>query len=282
MTLAPTDVRVLRHASPFLVAMRGASQALDVAPFGIPTRWVLDPLDRAQAPFFFQLQRLDRLTFGPEGMPMARWVFFNMAELPGAIYGFAIEAAALAPEEREALEVPHGYEGPVPISMYIAIPTRRPGVWFGHNLASLNRLLPGRHLHGLGTLTKVLGLKAFRATEAMGATQWRSKALFIHARLGPLRLHTAWTPAHSIPQSLTYSWTIDEASLRALKEGRRPVVPHVTPTRWLDDDDEAGMQAVQARIEAGERWLIAGPPEPVADRARIPLSLVEAESFGSS
>lgn len=282
MTHDPTDVRVLRCAAPFAVALRDAAPALDPAPLGVPTRWVIDPLDRAMAPFFFQLQRLDRLTFGPEGMPMDRWIFFNMAELPGFIYGFAIEAAALTPSERAALEVPDGFAGPVPISMYIAIPTRRPRVWFGHNLASLNRLLPDRHLHGLGTLTKVLGLKAFRAEEAMGATQWRSKALFIHARLGPLRLHTAWTPAHSIPQSLTYSWAIDDTRLLALKEGRRPVVPHIEPTAWLDDRDEATMRAVQAGIEAGERWFIAGPPEPYrggAEGARVPLHLAAPESI---
>ena len=34
------------------------------------------------------LEQLDALTFGPEGMPMPLWVFYNASELPGGIVGF--------------------------------------------------------------------------------------------------------------------------------------------------------------------------------------------------
>jgi len=272
MTILTLDARILSQAQPFIVSTRLNLPNADLAPLGVATRWVIDPLVSSNAEFFFQLQRLDRLTFGPEGMPMARWVFTNMAELPGFIYGFAIPVTELSTAERVVLEVPAGYRGPVSISMYIAVPTRAAGVWFGHNLASLNSLLPARDLKGLGTLTKVLGLAAFRAETAMGATQWKSKALHIHARLGPLRLLTAWTPAHSIPQSLTYSWPVSSETLRALKVGSPS--PHKRPAsnRWLAEGDEASMRALQAELERGaEAWLVARPEASPTGGTRLPL-----------
>jgi hypothetical protein len=204
---------------------------------------------------------------------MARWIFYNMAELPGFIYGFAIAADALTSKERAALEVPVDYAGPVPISMYIAIPVRGDGLWFGHNLASLNRLLPERGLAGLGTLTKALGLAAYRVQTSLGATQWTSKALHIHARFGPLRLHTAWTPAHSIPATLTYSWRVDREALAQVVAGQKLAGARPTPIRLLDERDHPAMQALQAEIEAGARWWIVGQPQVGPDGvARLPLA----------
>jgi hypothetical protein len=263
---------ILKDASPFIVATPLNRPFLDPNPFGITTRWFIDPFDTRQAPFLFQLQRLDRLTFGPAGMPMARWIFYNMAEVPGFIYGFAIPAETLSPDERGRLEVPPDFTGPVPVSMYIAVPTRAPGVWFGHNLASLNRLLPERGLTGLGTVTKALGLAAFRVQRSMGATQWSSHALHIHARLGPLRLSTAWTPAHSLPATLTYAWQVEPETLRDVLAGRDTLVHRPTPTRWLDVNDFEGMQQIQRELEAGKAWMIAAPPvRDAAGNSRIPL-----------
>ncbi len=264
---------ILAHASPFTVATWLNRPAVDPAPFGITTRWHIDPLDSRNAPFFFQLQRLDRLTFGPEGMPMARWIFYNMAELPGFIHGFAIPHDDLSSNERAALEVPADYRGPVPIAMYIAIPIRGRGLWFGHNLASLNRLLPERRLAGLGTLTKALGLAAYGVETSFGATQWTSKALHIHARFGPLRLHTAWTPAHSIPSTLTYSWAVDGAALRQVVAGEKIAGSRPAPTRFIGERDHVGMRELQAEIEAGARWWIVGQPVTGADGvAWLPLA----------
>ena len=264
---------VLAHAQPFTVSTWLNRPALDAAPFGVATRWHIDPLDSRNAPFFFQLQRLDRLTFGPEGMPMARWIFYNMAELPGFIYGLAISNDSLSATERAALEVPDDYRGPVPISMYIAIPARGRGLWFGHNLASLNRLLPERGLAGLGTLTKALGLAAYGVETSLGATQWTSKALHIHARFGPLRLHTAWTPAHSIPATLTYSWQVDQAALRQVVAGEKLAGQRPAPVRFIDERDHAAMQALQAELEAGARWWIVGQPVVGPEGgARLPLA----------
>ena len=204
---------------------------------------------------------------------MPRWVFYDAAELPGGIVGFGRRAGALPPRLAELLRVPPGYGGLVPLSMYIAIPTLAPGVWVGHNLASLREQAQGDALRGLGSLTKAVALKVFRATAQIGATQWDSRALRVHARLGALRLLTAWTPAHTYPATLTYQATIDDAALRRLAGEPGPAAACPEPELWIESGDHGAMEALQARIEAGERLCVAGLPVPSAPgRQRVPVA----------
>lgn len=263
--------------SPFVIAPRASLSALDLTPFGLPTRWHMDPEVAANGEFFRLLQRLDQLTFGPEGMPMDRWVFYECAELPGAIYGFAMSDDALTDAEREALGVPDDYGGPVPFAMYIAIPmATAPGdrrrTFFGHNLASLNGVFPERRLRHLGSITKALALRAFRAERFYGATQWSSNALFIHTKFGPLELDSAYTPAHSLPATLTYAFDVDERSLRAAAGDPGVALVRPAPTRFVAADDLDALQALQMDIEAGQRWLITGPASEVDGRRVHPLA----------
>lgn len=261
--------------SPFVVATPHALGAIDPAPFGLATRWHVDPLVADNGPFFRLLQRLDQLTFGPEGMPMDRWVFYECAELPGAIYGFALEAAALTTHERMTLGVGDDYVGPVPFAMYIAIPMRgQPGAFFGHNLASLNRVFPERRLSHLGSITKALALAALRARRFVGATQWTSAALFIHTKFGPLELETAWTPAHSIAETLTYAFDVTELSLRAAAGDPTALLARPAPDIYLSADDHAAMIELQRAIEAGERFMLVGPSGLHAGQRRHPIKRI--------
>ncbi len=255
---------LFEQLSPFLVAPQHALPHLDTTPFGLPTRWHIDPFVAANGPFFRLLQRLDQLTFGPEGMPMDRWVFYECAEVPGAIYGFALPAADLTSDERSALQVPADYDGPVPFAMYIAIPMRASDgrrTWFGHNLASLNRVFGARRLNHLGSVAKSFALKAFRAERFFGATQWSSAALFIHTKFGALELETAWTPAHSIHETLTYAFDVTEASLRAAAGDPGAVLERPAAERFIAADDRHAMQDLQRQIEAGHRWVLCGAAE---------------------
>ncbi|MFO0747979.1 MAG: hypothetical protein U1F43_20310 [Myxococcota bacterium] len=257
--------------SPFVVATADQLGALDLEPWGLATRWIIDPRHQRHATFFELLQRLDALTFGPEGMPMDKWVFYNCAELPGFIYGFALEHDRLSAHERALMRVPDDYVGPVPFSMYIAIPMREPGAWFGHNLASLNRTFPERQLHQLGTITKSIAMKAYRCESFCGATQWESTALFIHTKFGPLDLHTTYTPAHSIPETLTYAFTVTDDVLRAAAGDPDVKLPRPPADLWLDAADVAGMQRLQAELEAGQRFQLVGPPSVQAGHRVHPI-----------
>jgi hypothetical protein len=233
---------------------------IDLAPFGLETTWKIDPTRLQSATFLDLLQRLDGLTFGPEGMPMDKWVFYNCAELPGFIYGFATPASDLNEEERALFQVPEGYEGPVPISMYIAIPMLEEGAWFGHNLASLNRVLPARGLSSLGTITKALALKAYGVEHFFGATQWDSRALYIHTKFGPLDLITAYTPAHSIPLTLTYAFDVKDDGLRAVLGDPGYNIEFPQADIYLDADDEVSIRQLQEDIEFGAKVQLVGAP----------------------
>lgn len=274
------NAALLDELVPFVVATPQNLPALELAPFGLPLAddGVIDPLQTRSQRFLDLLHRLDGLTFGPEGMPMPRWVFYDCAELPGAIYGLARPATSLWPAARSLFGVHAGETGLVPLSMYIAIPMARRGVWFGHNLASAGPALRAAGLHeldlaGLGSVTKGLALKAFGVRHFWGATQWDSDALFIHSKFGPLRLATAWTPAHSEPATLTYGFDVDDRCLRASMGDRSVVFERPEPAFWLRAGDHAAMIALQDRIEAGERFVVAGPPRREAGVQEVPIAL---------
>jgi hypothetical protein len=274
MGLKAANHFIVRNLSAFLVATRFHRAHMNPAPFDIPPAQVIDPLRMESATFLHLLGTLDRLTFGPTGMPMPKWVFFDGAELPGGIFGFGRPAQALLPSTRERFGVPPGYAGLVPFSMFIAIPMLEPGTWMGHNLASIHRTLPDEHLAGLGSVTKALGLKAFGARVLYGATQWNSPALHIHTKFGPLDLVTAYTPAHSKPETLTYRVAIHDECLRAACGDPTVALARPPATRLIDADDHPTLHALQRELLDGARYQIASAPKREADRVLVPLARV--------
>jgi len=247
---------------------------LDLCPFGldIPPGNVINPLRMASERFLLLLQTLDRLTFGPEGMPMPRWVFYNCAELPGAIFGFARDAATLPEHVRTSLGLAPGETGLVPFSMYVAIPIKPPDVWFGHNLASLNPTFPELAMKGLASITKAFALRVCRCQTQVGATQWDSDALYIHPRFGPLELVTAWTPAHPLSETLTYRFDVTEDKLRYAYGDPDAALARPQMELEIASDDRQAMRDLQARIEAGERFVVTGPPRRHQQIRRVPVA----------
>jgi hypothetical protein len=283
MSKLPFQVRnpgLLDEFVPYLVATPFNVPHLEPRPFGVQAPALIDPLRLQSETFLKLLHRLDGLTFGPEGMPMPRWVFFDCAEMPGAIYGLARPARDLWPRARALFKVPEGYEGLVPVSMYVAIPMHRKGLWFGHNLSSLAPVFQHEgvtdvDLRGLGSLTKGLALKCFGVREFWGATQWLSKALHIHVKFGPLDLSTAYTPAHSEHETLTYGFAVTDEKLRASMGDPSVTLQRPRTDFWLDGHDVAAMIALQNRIEAGERFVIPHSPERTGESAvRVPIAQV--------
>ena len=253
----------LGRLEPFLVAAPWQGTFFDLAPLGlrIAQENLIDPTKAESSAFLDRLCTLDALTFGPEGMPMPRWLFYEASAIPGGIFGFAIRAEHLSKAQRARARLGEEATGPVPLSMFIAIPVRPPHVWYGHNLASLNRVFPELSLGGIATITKAIALRCFRCWVQLGATQWASAALHIHTKLGQLELLTAWTPAHANPATLTYRVPIDEACLRsAAGDPAAPPPERYRPTISIDPRDTPALRALQARIEAGERFAITGPP----------------------
>jgi hypothetical protein len=258
---------------PFVVAPTWNQPHLDLAPLGlrIARANIFDPLRRSSSAFLTRLERLDALTFGPEGMPMPRWLFFDGAEMPAAIFGLGRDAGSLSAHARTMFGLSTNDEGLVPYAMYIAVPMMRRGSFMGHNLASLNRVLPEEGLRGLASATKALGIALLRARRVFGATQWRSPALAVHTRFGALELVTAYTPAHSNPRTLTYCFPVTRPRLRAaIDPPQRATRPH--RARWIDADDDDALRALHDEIRSGARWAISGPPRIEGERVRVPIT----------
>ncbi len=275
---------LLQELVPYVVATPNNLAHLDLQPFGVAVQpeHVIDPLRLDSAIFLDLLHKLDGLTFGPEGMPMPKWVFYDCAEVPGAIYGLARPAAQFWPRVRELFKIPQGYEGLVPVSMYVAIPMQRQGTWFGHNLSSLAPvfrrldLLDELDLAGLGSLTKGLALKCFGVRQFWGATQWLSKALYIHVKFGPLDLQTAYTPAHSEHETLTYGFAVTDDKLRSSMGDLTIDLPRPPVDFWVDGSDVAAMIALQDRIEAGEHFCIPSAPRRSGELVQVPIARLTA------
>lgn len=273
----------LLRLRPYVVATPDNRGAFDLQPFGLTVDEAdcINPLRMSAAPFLELLKRVDEATFGPEGMPMPRWVFFDGAELPGGIVGFGAPEDSLDRATKAALEVPPDYRGLVPLSIFIAVPTFEPGVWMAHNLCSMAGIVRQFNLRGLGSLTKAVGLKVFRAVAQVGATQWDSPALKIHTRLGPLALLTAWTPAHSEPWSLTYRVELSDAGLRHLARDADGRIPQPYINGWIRSDDHDEMRRLQAEIEGGAAISVADRPQAgEGGGVRIPLSFGARPSAG--
>ncbi len=261
---------ILDHCEPFLIANAGIAEDLNLAPGGlpIPPQNIFNPQHRRHAEFLAMLQLVDRLTFGPFGMDMPGWVFYDCAVMPGAVFGLAIHSSRLEDWARDAMKVPAHYTGLVPVSQFIAIPMlsgfagrtslQPPGTWLLYTLESLNQVSPGIAPAGTLKLTFALGLQVFPIEALYGISQWRSPKLDTYVDLSPLELVTAWTPAHSLPRTL--SFRIPARTMRAdtllLSPRVHPDAP--VPNRLIDADDPVALQALQRDLEAGRRAWIVG------------------------
>ncbi len=257
--LAPRYAHILRTCVPFLVTYPANHGALDLAPFGlkIPEEHVYDPTRLRSRVLIDGLHRLDAFSFGGQEMLMPRWVLFDCGEFPGIVFGFARKAKDLPVELRRAYDVVDSErdEDLVPLSMWVAIRCAQDRAWFGHNLSSSNYVAKTEPLPGLGTITKVFGIRVARVFHQYGATQWASTSLNIHLSLGDMILLGAYTPAHTHVETFTYRIDVDEQRLVA------PLGPGWTRDtsggdRFVDADDPGAIRELHGEIEAGRRFRL--------------------------
>lgn len=280
MTAPPQrHARIAETCVPFLVASslgaarhpRAAPAAMRLAPLHR-----VDPHRVAAEPFLLLLKRLDELVYGPAGMALPQWGFYDCAEVPGGIFGFAQPAERMSNDVRAALRVPPGESGLVPLSMLVAIPMLPDGAWNLFGLCSVDAcdIAAAGSPSGLRVLTMAAGLAVLGATTAYGAAQWSSDELAVQARFAPLELLTAWTPAHSYPQTVTWRFQVTPEVLTRALDPSAAAAAVAGARHWVDCNDDAAQQALQARLEAGARLTIAGPPQPGDRSPRVPLGEV--------
>jgi len=256
--LDPRYRAVVTTTESFLVSYPGNWGALDLAPFGleIPAERRYTATSLRSRDVVDGLHHLDAVTFGDQEMLMPRWVLFDCGEFPGICYGFGRRARDLPPKLRAHYRVLDRDDVFVPLSMWVAIRCAEDGAWFGHNLSSANLLFEGDDkLPGLATVTKALGIQLARARKQYGATQWDSDSVALHLRYGDMRLLSAFTPAHTHEETLSYRIDVDEERLwGCLQAGWER--PTTEPDRVLASGDSAGIRALHDEIEAGARWRL--------------------------
>lgn len=265
--------RLVERCRPYAVVNEQIRPFCDLEPFGlqVPEDLLFSPFSRGSNQFLSALQWLDRMTFGFAGMEMPRWVFYDCSEMPGGICGFAMPQDAL-PEFIFRSERPSpDYSGPLPVSMAVAIPMVPAGCWLKHTLCSVNELAEEAAPPGLRTLTFAMALRLFRVRTLYSTTQWRSSELRVHTKFGELELLTAYTPAHSEARTLTYRFNVTDSRLAKALSGKDA---YSTPPRdalYIDADDEGTLRDIQQRIEAGERFFVAGRPIRDGSATWVPL-----------
>lgn len=248
--------RLLDTCEPYIVTARSNLGALNLAPFGLALdeARIYDPTRTRSRAVIEGLHAMDAFSFGDQAMLMPRWVLFDCGEFPGIVSGFGRVARDLPQDVRRA----YGVEGEardevfVPLSMWIAIRCAEEGAWFGHNLASANLVARSEPLSGLATLTKAIGIQIARATRQYGATQWSSASLNIHLSMGQMTLLSAYTPAHTHPETFVYRIDVDRARVAApLEEGWQR--PTSGGDRFVDAGDTEAIEALHAELEAGRQ-----------------------------
>lgn len=266
---------VFENCEPYLVARAGVLDCFDLSPLGvaIPKANQFDPQCVSSGPFLNLAKKLDAMTYGPLGLTMPDWVFYDCAVVPGAIFGFARRASELEGWLRTGLGVDASYEGLVPVSLFMALPTPIAGQWIGYTLCSINEVAAGGAPEGLWRLTLAMGTATFQIARMRSTTRWRSPGLGIYASMGPLELVTAFTPAHDVPQTLTFDLRTDRAAQDRLVGPGDEDCARIH--RYLDADDDRAMESLQHQLEAGERWAIVGPAVIWGARTRIPLARLD-------
>lgn len=220
-----------------------------------------NPLEMDQVIFANRILNLETKAFGPSGMEMPRWVFYDCAIVPGFVAGFAARTSSLSPATRAALGVDGADDAEVeewtPLSLFIIIPTMSDkGEWVAHNLCSVNSILPKElQYYGIGFLSKGFGLWYANVQKVCGMTQWTSPSVRLHAHYGDFEVLTAFTPVHSYSHTLTYRVEVDtnswgkffsKSGLGSIKSIYRPAGFEVEP------ENEQSLVKFQRKLEAGE------------------------------
>lgn len=251
---------ILINTKPYILGNPSSFQhfSFDVLGKKVLPQHVFNCLSLQSVPFFKLIHQMDQITFGGQNMGMDKWAFFDCAAMPSAIIGFAIERS-LAPRELISLfKLDDNYDGLVPISMYMAIPTAQPNKWFGHNLSSLGKHLPNNNFKGLGLLTKAYACLVFQMDECYGATQWGSPAIEIHSQLSPMQLKASYLPVHSYENSLCYLSNYSKGNILKALSGEKNISNDYS--FLLESNNLEQICKLQADIENGMNCEINGRP----------------------
>ncbi len=234
-----------------------------------------DPLRMSEVGFADQILHMEGLAFQQSDMKMPRWVFYDCAIIPGFVCGFAQKTASLPPEVRKVLAPKEDLDW-TPLSLFIIIPTTRPGEWVAHNLCTVNSLLPPEaKYYALGFLSKAFGLWYANVEILCGMTQWQSPSIRLHSHYGAFQILTAYTPVHSYARTLTYRSRVNFEYWKSFfsKNSEGLTASYEYAGFTADPRRDESLIQFQQRIESGEGPFYFNPTEirtqPLEDPVRV-------------
>lgn len=189
----------------------------------------IDVLMEENLPFFRLLNAANNAAYGKAGMP--DWVQFDLANLPTAMVGFALERHAVPPDVwsriREAWTtrwpedavLADGYQGLVPIAEWCASHTPEPGTVVGFSMFSLLR---GRKI---AVRAKALGLLLMGARLQVGIGRRSGHVRWAHETFGELRVLRDRPAPHPLAdESIVYELDVPPAGVleQIVRTGRAP------------------------------------------------------------
>jgi hypothetical protein len=241
-----------------------------------------NPLEMDQVKFADQILGLESKAFGPSGMAMPRWVFYDCALVPGFVAGFAHRTSSLPESVKVALTVDESEEW-TPLSLFIIIPTMsETGEWVAHNLCSVNSLLSKQdQYYGIGFLSKAFGLWYANVRTCVGMTQWTSPSVRLHSHYGDFEVLTAFTPVHSYSRTLTYRVNVDVGHWPAFftKGPDDGFLNRYEPAGFeVDPKDEESLKGFQRRLERREGPYFLHGAETIAKPLTEPLTVFRPKS----
>lgn len=235
-----------------------------------------DPLDLGQLEFAEQIYHLEHASFGPSGLQIPRWVFYDCAVVPGFVAGFAMRSDKLPESIRKVMRVDPQFDW-TPLSLFIIIPTMKKGEWVAHNLCAINSILPEKErLYGLGFLSKAFGLWYANVETCCGMTQWGSPALKLHSHFGHMQILTSYTPVHTHAQTITYRSEVNTEVWEKFftRESDLGFLENHEPSGLMIDPMQPESQiALQRRIQNGEGPFYLSAGEIAEKKLTEPLSV---------
>lgn len=208
--MGPADVLARNGLRFAALGSAAARPHLDLAPFGVEATF----LDAGHEPEWIErYHTVNRARFGgPLALP--GWVLADLYLLPSAI-GLLLDGDAI-------------------VAAYYAAPSIEPGTVIGVSLLSLREGI------GAGWAVKALTLRMYKAVVQRGITQWRSRALRVHTRLGPLLIEEPAPAVHgAAAESFVYRVALDGGD----SPSGRPIP----------------VEEAIARVQAGERLTLVSP-----------------------
>lgn len=228
----------------YILGDKGNARNFCMSDLGVEVCYV-DPLNGCNNVFVDLLLQVDGIGYGEKNLSMDRWVALDCGMLPSAFVGLAKKACDLSKDTRAKLSIPKDYDGFVPVTMYCAIPSVERGLWISHSLSSIDN---GK---GLGLATKIIGLMVYGAERIRGIAQYDNSSVKIHSKIADLKLVSAITFVHSIPEmTFIYEHDVDKDRLVSVLEGR---TFKAEPSFLLDPKDIDKKKEMQEFIYSGAK-----------------------------